>query len=204
MAGKEAKVVSKNATKAQKKAVTAAPKGNKTMPSKYVSRPKDFGTGRDVPFKRDISRFMRWPEFVTTQRKKRVLERRMKVPAAVNQFRQTLDRSTRTNLFQLLQKYKPETAKARKERLAAAAKAKAKPARKVIKVRPLKSLKDMAKEHQLSAVQVGELIVQLGQAYKHASDAPRYSAEFGGKQMVVIPSKGLGQEVHQIMANTLH
>ena len=66
------------------------------------------------------------------------------------------------------------------------------------------SLKDMAKEHQLSAVQVGELIVQLGQAYKHASDAPRYSAEFGGKQMVVIPSKGLGQEVHQIMANTLH
>ena len=66
------------------------------------------------------------------------------------------------------------------------------------------SLKDMAKEHHLSAVQVGELIVQLGQAYQHASDAPRYSAEFGGKQMVVIPSKGLGQEVHQIMANTLH
>ncbi|MDR7151508.1 hypothetical protein J2W49_003484 [Hydrogenophaga palleronii] len=66
------------------------------------------------------------------------------------------------------------------------------------------SLKDMAKEHHLSAVQVGELIVQLGQAYQHASDSPRYSAEFGGKQMVVIPSKGLGQEVHQIMANTLH
>lgn len=121
---KEAKVVSKNATKQQKKATTAAPKGSKTMPSKYVSRPKDFGVGRDVPFKRDISRFMRWPEFVTTQRKKRVLERRMKVPAAVNQFRQTLDRTTRTNLFKLLQKYKPETAKARKERLAAAAKAK--------------------------------------------------------------------------------
>ncbi|MBA4266013.1 MAG: hypothetical protein C0453_13095 [Comamonadaceae bacterium] len=66
------------------------------------------------------------------------------------------------------------------------------------------SLKDMAKEHHLSQVEVGELIVQLGQAYKHASDAPRYSAEFGGKQMVVIPSKGLGQEVHKIMASTLH
>ena len=66
------------------------------------------------------------------------------------------------------------------------------------------SLKDMAKEHHLSAVQVGELIVQLGQAYQHASDSPRYSAEFGVKQMVVIPSKGLGQEVQQIMANTLH
>jgi large subunit ribosomal protein L7Ae len=122
MAGKEPKVVSKNATKA-KKVEKAAPKGNKTMPSKYVARPKDFGVGRDTPYKRDISRFMRWPQFVTLQRKKRVLERRMKVPAAVNQFKQTLDRSTRTNLLKLLQKYKPETAKARKQRLAAASKA---------------------------------------------------------------------------------
>jgi hypothetical protein len=66
------------------------------------------------------------------------------------------------------------------------------------------SLKDMAKEHHLSQVEVGELIVRLGQAYQHASDTPRYSAEIGGKQMVVIPSKGLEQEMHQIMANTLH
>jgi hypothetical protein len=66
------------------------------------------------------------------------------------------------------------------------------------------SLKDMAKEHHLSQVEVGELIVRLGQAYQHASDTPRYAAEIGGKQMVVIPSKGLEQEMHQIMANTLH
>jgi large subunit ribosomal protein L7Ae len=124
MPGKEPKVVAKSASKqaqAVKTATKKAPKGNKSMPSKYVSRPKDFGVGRDVPFKRDISRFMRWPEFVTIQRKKRVLERRMKVPPALNQFRQTLDRSTRTNLLKLLQKYRPETAKARKDRLAAAA-----------------------------------------------------------------------------------
>jgi large subunit ribosomal protein L7Ae len=67
---------------------------------------------------------MRWPEFVTVQRKKRVLERRLKVPAALNQFRQTLDRSTRTNLLKLLSKYKPETPKARKARIATAAAAK--------------------------------------------------------------------------------
>lgn len=66
------------------------------------------------------------------------------------------------------------------------------------------SLKDIAKEHHLSQVQVGELVARLGQAYQHASESPRYSAEIGGKQMVVIPSKGLEQEVHQIMANTLH
>ena len=65
-------------------------------------------------------------------------------------------------------------------------------------------VKDIAKEHHLSEVQVGELVFRLGEAYQHASDSPRYSAEIGGKQMVVIPSKGLEQEVHQIMSNTLH
>jgi len=134
MPGKEPKVVSKSATKAATKKVVEkkAPKGNKSMPSKYVSRPKDFGVGRDTPYKRDISRFMRWPEFVTLQRKKRVLERRMKVPPALNQFRQTLDRSTRTNLLKLLSKYKPETPKARKARIAAAAAAKSADKKKAV------------------------------------------------------------------------
>jgi len=122
MPAKEPKVSSKSATRAAAKKVAKNPK---TFPSKYVSKPKDFGVGRDTPFKRDISRFMRWPEFVTVQRKKRVLERRMKVPAALNQFRLTLDRTTRTSLLKLLQKYKPETAKARKARINAASAAKA-------------------------------------------------------------------------------
>lgn len=65
-------------------------------------------------------------------------------------------------------------------------------------------LKEFAEEHHLTQVEVGKLIVRLGDAYQHASETPRYSAEFGGKQMVVIPSKGLEQEMHQIMANTLH
>ena len=123
MPGKEPKAGTKSASRAAAPVKTAkrVPKGNKSMPSKYQSRAKDFGVGRDVPFKRDISRFMRWPQFVTMQRKKRVLERRMKVPPALNQFRQTLDRSTRTNLMKLLQKYKPESSAARKERLNAAA-----------------------------------------------------------------------------------
>lgn len=65
-------------------------------------------------------------------------------------------------------------------------------------------LKEFAEEHHLSQVEMGKLIVRLGEAYQHASETPRYSAEFGGKQMVVIPSKGLEQEMHQIMSNTLH
>lgn len=65
-------------------------------------------------------------------------------------------------------------------------------------------LKEFAEEHDLSQVEVGQMIVRLGEAYLHASETPRYSAEFGGKQMVVIPSKLLEHEMHQIMANTLH
>lgn len=65
-------------------------------------------------------------------------------------------------------------------------------------------LKEFAEEHHLTQVEVGKMIVRLGEAYQHASETPRYSAEFGGKQMVVIPSQGLEQEMHQIMVNTLH
>jgi hypothetical protein len=68
----------------------------------------------------------------------------------------------------------------------------------------LTSLKEFAEEHKLSQIEVGKLIVRLGEAYQHASEASRYSAEIGGKKLVVIPSEGLGKEVHQIMQNTLH
>ena len=69
-------------TKATKK---EAPK-RKGDVSKFVARAKNFGIGQAVPYKRDISRFMRWPRFVTVQRKKRVLQRRLKTPPALNQF----------------------------------------------------------------------------------------------------------------------
>jgi hypothetical protein len=65
-------------------------------------------------------------------------------------------------------------------------------------------LKEFAAENNLSQIEVGKLILRLGQAYQHANETPRYSAEFGGKQVVVIPSKDLGKEVRQIMADTLH
>ena len=48
------------------------------------------------------------------------------------------------------------------------------------------------------------LIGALSAAYKHASDAPRYSTEVAGKQVTVIPSRGLGKEVHQIIEGAIH
>lgn len=65
-------------------------------------------------------------------------------------------------------------------------------------------LKEIAETHNLSQIEVGKLIVRLGEAYQHASEEQRFSTEIGGKQMVVIPSKGLEQEVHRILETTLH
>jgi hypothetical protein len=65
-------------------------------------------------------------------------------------------------------------------------------------------LKELVDQHKLSQSQVQKLIGALGAAYEHASDAPRYSAEVAGKQVTVIPSRGLGKEVHQIIEGAIH
>merc|ERR1712083_673190 len=54
-----------------------------------------------------------------------VLQTRLKVPPPINQFNQTLDRQTATQLFKLMDKYRPETRQAKKERLVARAEARA-------------------------------------------------------------------------------
>lgn len=140
MPGKEKKAPTKVATKAAapyKKAAAPAKKAEapakvEATVSPFVSRPKNFGIGQDVPYKRDISRFMRWPAFVTRQRKKRVLERRLKVPPALNQFTKVLDRTGRNDLLKLLKKYAPETRKERRERLKKVAAEKVKDAKKTV------------------------------------------------------------------------
>lgn len=124
MPGKETKKTAKPATKA------AAP--YKKAASPFKARPKNFGIGQDVPYARDLSRFMRWPTFVTMQRKKRVLQRRLKVPPALNQFSKVLDRTSRNELLKLIKKYAPETRKARRDRLQKAAEEKKKDPKKTV------------------------------------------------------------------------
>lgn len=65
-------------------------------------------------------------------------------------------------------------------------------------------LNELVDEHKLSQPQVQKLIGELSAAYEHASEAPRYSTEVGGKQVTVIPSRGLGKEVHQIIEGAIH
>ncbi|KLO18921.1 L30e-like protein [Schizopora paradoxa] len=85
--------------------------------------PKNFGVGQDIQPKRDLTRFVKWPEYVRLQRQKVILHQRLKVPPAIAQFSHTLDKNTATQLFKLLHKYRPETKKEKHERLTKTAEA---------------------------------------------------------------------------------
>lgn len=91
----------------------------------FERRARNFGIGQDIQPKRDLSRFVRWPKYVRLQRQKAVLLKRLKVPPAINQFKHTLDKQTGSELFRLLNKYRPETKWQKKARQKAIAKAKA-------------------------------------------------------------------------------
>jgi len=59
----------------------------------FEKRPKQFGIGGALPPKRDLHRFVKWPKYVRIQRQRRVLNQRLKVPPALNQFTKTLDKN---------------------------------------------------------------------------------------------------------------
>jgi hypothetical protein len=59
----------------------------------------------------------------------------------------------------------------------------------------LSGLKELVEESHLSQAEAQKLIVALGDAYEQ---------ELAGKKVVVIPSRGLGQEVHEIIEGAIH
>ncbi|OLL23722.1 putative T-complex protein 1 subunit beta [Neolecta irregularis DAH-3] len=79
--------------------------------------PRNYGIGQSIQPSRNLSRFVKWPEYVRLQRQKKILHMRLKVPPAIAQFQQTLDKNTATQLFRLFNKYRPETKIAKRERL---------------------------------------------------------------------------------------
>ncbi|KAF8598542.1 L30e-like protein [Ceratobasidium sp. AG-I] len=92
----------------------------------FQATPRNFGIGQDIQHKTDLTRFVKWPEYVRLQRQKVILNKRLKVPPAIAQFEHTLDKNTATQLFKLLNKYRPETKQEKKTRLDAVAEATAK------------------------------------------------------------------------------
>jgi large subunit ribosomal protein L7Ae len=107
----------------KKSKVAANPLRNKVVESKKVvnplfeKRPKNFGIGQNIQPKRDLTRFVKWPKYVRLQRQKAILLKRLKVPPTIAQFSNTLDRQSASQLFKLMDKYRPETKKDRRARL---------------------------------------------------------------------------------------
>ncbi|KAG7448487.1 L30e-like protein [Guyanagaster necrorhizus] len=87
----------------------------------FEAKPKNFGIGQDIQHPTDLTRFVKWPEYVRLQRQKVILNQRLKVPPAIAQFSHTLDKNTATQLFKLLNKYRPESTVEKKARLQATA-----------------------------------------------------------------------------------
>ena len=89
----------------------------------FIRKCLNLRSGQDIQPKTDLTRFVKWPKYVRLQRQKVILNQRLKVPPAIAQFSHTLDKNTATQLFKLLNKYRPESKQEKKTRLEAEAKA---------------------------------------------------------------------------------
>jgi large subunit ribosomal protein L7Ae len=123
MVGQVRKIIKKVIKKRVAPLPSAVASKTKAAPKKIVDpliqkRPRNFGIGQDIQPKRDLTRFVRWPRYIRVQRQRAILYQRIKVPPPINQFRSNvLDRQTATQLFRLLDKYRPEDKRAKKLRL---------------------------------------------------------------------------------------
>ena len=86
-------------------------------------KPRQFGIGGALPPKKDVTRFVKWPQYIRLQRQRRILYKRLKVPPPINQFTRALEKNQAATLFKLLLKYRPEDKAQKQERLRAVAEA---------------------------------------------------------------------------------
>jgi large subunit ribosomal protein L7Ae len=105
--------------KTKKANIYAESKIKKLKDKHPLSQPqvRNFRLGNHIKAGIIKSRFVKWPRYVRLQRQKRILLRRLKVPGAVAQFFNPLDKANTTTLFKALQKYTPETRKEKYERI---------------------------------------------------------------------------------------
>mmetsp|Transcript_17918 Transcript_17918/g.21460 ORF Transcript_17918/g.21460 Transcript_17918/m.21460 type:complete len:261 (+) Transcript_17918:26-808(+) len=98
------------------------PKAAKAADPLFPSRPRSTVIGGAIrPAGRDLSRFVRWPKYVRLQRQRAVLYQRLKVPPSINQFTKSIGKNEAMTVFTLLNKYRPETPAAKKQRIKEAA-----------------------------------------------------------------------------------
>lgn len=107
-------------TKAKAKGSTKKKEGKdfkSTHSHLFKKEPRLFRIGRDIPPKRDLYRFVRWPRYIRLQRQKAILKKRLKVPPAINQFTKAITGNQAKDLFRLLRHYRPESPEDKTARL---------------------------------------------------------------------------------------
>eukprot|EP00081_Caenorhabditis_elegans_P027806 NP_741700.1 Uncharacterized protein CELE_Y73B3A.18 [Caenorhabditis elegans] len=57
----------------------------------FEKRARNFNIGQDIQPKKDVTRFVKWPKYIRLQRQSAILQKRLKVPPTINQFRTALD-----------------------------------------------------------------------------------------------------------------
>lgn len=72
----------------------------------HTKQPKTISLKKIVSFKKDLSRFVKWPKYIKIQRQRRVFCQKLKIPPAIFQFTKTLDKNMTNQVFQLLFNYK--------------------------------------------------------------------------------------------------
>lgn len=66
---------------------------------------RSFGIGQDIQPRKDLSRFVKWPEYIKIQRQRQIFSKKLKVPFVISQFTRVLDKNMSKQVFKLLSRY---------------------------------------------------------------------------------------------------
>jgi len=116
LAGKKPAAAKKKLPQAPIAAPGAAAKQVKKNPL-LEKKARSFRIGAAIQPKRNLTRFVKWPQYIRLQRQKRILMQRVKVPPSIAQFSHTCDKSQFQQLARLCKKLAPETKADKKQRL---------------------------------------------------------------------------------------
>jgi len=82
-------------------------KTNEISPVNFAYKKKSkSGTIINTSYRKDLSRFVKWPKYIIIQRQRRIFCQKLKIPPAIFQFSKTLDKNMSRQLFQLLSNYR--------------------------------------------------------------------------------------------------
>ncbi|KAL0483758.1 ribosomal protein L7 [Acrasis kona] len=164
----------------------------------FIARPKIMGIGQNLLPEKDLTRFVRWPKNVILQRQRRIMSKRLKVPPSVNQFNRSANKPLAARIFKLLEKYRPEHPKARRDRLRAASKERVKGAHQKPANKPITVVAGVNEVVNLIEKQKAQLVVLAHDVtpLELVLFIPTLCKKLGIPYAIVKSKSRLGQLVH--------